>query len=128
MRLLLDTHAFFWWLKGDRRLSTRAGVAIDNADNDILVSAVVAWEMASKSRIGKWPEGRIVVDDIEGVVAAKGLEPLPVSLAHARRAGLLDGEHRDPFDRLLAAQAEIEGATLVTADSVFRTFGVSVLW
>lgn len=128
MRLLLDTHAFFWWLKGDRRLSARANAVIDDADNDVLVSAVVAWELATKSGIGKWPECGVVVDDIEGVVAARGLKPLPVSLAHARRAGLLDGEHRDPFDRLLAAQTEIEGATLVTADPVFRSFGVSVLW
>ncbi len=128
MRLLLDTHAFFWWLKGDGRLSVRARVAIDDADNAVLVSAVVAWELATKSRIGKWPEGGIVADDIEDVVALRGLEAVGVSIAHARRAGQLDGAHRDPFDRLLAAQALIEDATLVTADSAFHAFGVPVLW
>lgn len=128
MRVLVDTHAFFWWLKGDRRLSATALRAIDDAGNEVLISAVIPWELATKTRIGKWPEGRSVVEDLDLLIEQRGLQALPISLAHARRAGLLPGNHRDPFDRLLAAQSELEGAPLVTADPAFSSFGVVILW
>lgn len=128
MRLLVDTHAFFWWLQGSERLSRAAAEALESTDNEALVSSVVAWEMATKSRIGKWPEGERVANDIETVIQARGLTALPISIGHARYAGLFPGDHRDPFDRILAAQSELENAPLVTADPIFRSFGVRVLW
>jgi PIN domain nuclease of toxin-antitoxin system len=128
MRLLLDTHAFFWWLRFEGKLSAAVRHALGDSRNEILVSAVVAWELAAKARIGKWPEGDIVANDIEAVVADQGLQALPITIPHARIAGALFGDHRDPFDRMLAGQAIVEDATLVTADPVFRTFPVSTLW
>ncbi len=128
MRLLVDTHAYFWWLRSDRKLSPLALQALEDARNEILVSSVVAWELATKSRLDKWPEGHSAVRDIERFIAENGLQALTISITHARRAGLLPGRHRDPFDRLLAAQSELENASLVTADPVFASFGVTVLW
>src|SRR5262249_50043035 len=128
MRLLVDTHAFFWWLKNDGRLSRRALRSLENAGNEILISPVVAWELATKSRIGKWPEGQVVVHDLNNLIAANGLTELPISIDHGRLAGLLPGAHRDPFDRMLAAQAKLEALTLVTGDRVFSEFGIQVLW
>ena len=128
MRLLVDTHAFFWWLKTDKKLSPRAFAALEDRTNEVLLSPVVAWELATKSRLGKWPDGHAAVHDLDDFVSAGGLTELPISIAHGRLAGLLPGEHRDPFDRMLAAQARLEGAALVSADPVFPSFGIEVLW
>jgi PIN domain nuclease of toxin-antitoxin system len=128
MRLLVDTHAFFWWLTIDRKLSRRALEALEDEGNEILVSAVVAWELATKSRLGKWPEGHVAVHEMDDFVRVNDLQPLPISIDHGRLAGLLPGRHRDPFDRMLAAQSKIEGVPLVTADPFFRDFGTSTLW
>jgi PIN domain nuclease of toxin-antitoxin system len=128
MRLLVDTHAFFWWLKTETKISRHALAALEDDDNEILVSAVVAWELATKSRLGKWPGGRPVVDDLRDFILANHLTELPITIAHGREAGLLSGTHRDPFDRMLAAQARLENAVLITADPVFPGFGVNVLW
>ena len=128
MRLLLDTHALFWWLKNDGKLSRRALTSIEDNDNEILISPVVAWELATRSRIGKWPDGHAAVYDLSHFVSANGLTELPITIDHGRAAGLLPGAHRDPFDRMLAAQAKLEALTLVTSDRVFSDFGVQVLW
>jgi PIN domain nuclease of toxin-antitoxin system len=128
MRILLDTHTYFWWETDDRRLSAAARDAIKNAGNNILVSAVTAWELATKARFGKWPEAADLAADIAAALQAEAFEPLPISLEHARMAGFLPSPHRDPFDRMLAAQAQVEGIALVTADPVFRGLGVRVLW
>jgi PIN domain nuclease of toxin-antitoxin system len=128
MKLLVDTHALFWWLKTDKRISRRAFSALEDELNQVLVSPVVAWELATKSRLGKWPEAGTVVNDLRDFVLANNLIELPISIAHGRAAGLLTGVHRDPFDRMLAAQAKLEDATLITADPVFGEFGVKVLW
>ena len=85
-------------------------------------------EAATKSRLGKWPEGRIVAESIERYVEKHDLRLLPISVQHARAGGLLPGVHRDPFDRLLAAQAEIERVPPVTADAAFRALGIQTLW
>ncbi len=128
MKLLFDTHAYFWWQTNDRRLSDRARAAIAASDDAVFVSAVTAWELATKSRIGKWPEAEVVAKDIDLAMQEEAFLPLEITLDHARLAGFLDGNHRDPFDRLLAAQAHIEDATLVTADPAFRAFGTRTLW
>jgi PIN domain nuclease of toxin-antitoxin system len=128
MRLLVDTHAFFWWLKGDRKLSQYALASLEDERNEILISPVVAWELATKSRLGKWPEGHAAVHDLNNFISENGLIELPISIDHGRLAGLLPGDHRDPFDRMLAAQAKLESVALVSADKVFPDFGVQVLW
>jgi PIN domain nuclease of toxin-antitoxin system len=92
------------------------------------VSAVTAWEIASKFRLGKWPGAQALANDLADIMSALGFEPLPLSLEHARHAGMMRGPHRDPFDRMLAAQAEIEDVPLVTADPAFRHFKVRTLW
>jgi PIN domain nuclease of toxin-antitoxin system len=128
MRLLVDTHAFFWWLKVDGKLSRRALTALEDEGNEVLVSPVIAWELATKSRLGKWPEGQAAVEDLHDLMVGNHLAELPITIGHGRLAGLLPGVHRDPFDRMLAAQAKFEGIALVSADPVFPAFGVEVLW
>jgi PIN domain nuclease of toxin-antitoxin system len=92
------------------------------------VSAVVAWEIANKVRTGKWQDAKPLLDRFFDIVTEEGFLPLPITLEHAHLAGSLPGAHRDPFDRMLAAQAQIENMPLVTADPVFRAFGTRVLW
>jgi len=128
VRLLLDTHAFLWWLAGERTLTRKARAAIESEDNDIFVSAVTAWEIATKFRIGKLPEAAVVATNVTGAVAAEGFQELALSMAHAERAGALDGPHRDPFDRMLIAQSLIDGLALVSNEKVFDRFGVTRLW
>lgn len=128
MRILVDTHAFFWWLTLDRRLSATVLEALEDKANEVLVSAVIAWEMATKIRLGKWPGGETVADDLDKILHEHDLHALPITMAHARLAGSLPGPHRDPFDRILAAQSDLEGAVLATADPAFRGFNVPILW
>lgn len=95
----------------------------------MFASAVTAWEIADKFRLGKWPEAGDLVRDLPGIMADQRFDPVPISIAHARHGGLPRNAHRDPFDRMLAAQAAIEDMPLVTADPAFRDFSeVRVLW
>lgn len=128
MRLLLDTHALLWWLDGDRRLSRRARTAIADEGNIIMVSAASAWEISTKSRLGRLSGATDVAGDIGGAVASQGFTELEISIRHAQRAGRLAGEHRDPFDRMLIAQAQIEDLSVVSNDGVFDTYAVERVW
>jgi len=128
MRILFDSHALFWFLHGDRRLSTRARAAIEAADTVNVASAVSAWEFANKFRLGKWPEADRVANTFIETMQVQGVEILSVGAEHAQLAGLMAGAHRDPFDRMLAAQSQIEQMPLVTADPVFKTFGTKTIW
>lgn len=128
MRILLDTHAYVWWETNDPKLSTRARETIASGETTVLVSAVTAWELANKVRSGKWPAAAVLAKEIETGLREEAFEPLPLTVEHARLAGFLPGSHRDPFDRMLAAQAQVEAVPLVTADRVFRAFGTEVLW
>ncbi len=128
MRLLLDTHALLWWLDGDRRLSRRARSRLQDADNVVLVSAASAWEITTKARIGKLPGALDVAEDVAGAVASQGFTALDISILHAQRAGRLPGEHRDPFDRMLIAQAQLEDVPIVSNKTVFDAYGVSRVW
>ena len=128
MRLLLDTHAFFWWLSGSGRLSPPAKRAIADTGNEVLVSAATAWEIATKHRLGKLPEAEPLAQDICGAIANQGFEELPISVADAARAGSLPGQLRDPFDRMLIAQALFRDLALVSNEAVFNNYGVQRLW
>jgi PIN domain nuclease of toxin-antitoxin system len=128
MRLLLDTHAFLWWLDGNRRLTKRARALISDDANVIFVSAASAWEISTKARLGKLPGAIDVATDLAGIVTAQAFTPLDITILHAQRAGRLPGEHRDPFDRMLAAQAQIEDLPIVSNDAAFAGFGVERIW
>ena len=128
MRLLLDTHAFLWWLAGSRQLSADARAAIEDDANDVLVSAATAWEIATKHCLGKLPQVGLVARDVSGAVANEGFEELAITVNDAQRAGQLPGPHRDPFDRMLIAQAVVHGLALVSIEAVFDSYGVNRLW
>jgi len=129
VRLLLDTHTFLWWAFTDRKLSRHAIAAISDEDaNQVLVSAASAWEIAVKHRIGKLPDAQAIAGDIAGAIAEEGFNELAVSVEHAERAGRLPGHHRDPFDRMLIAQAISEDLTLVSNERAFDVYGVKRLW
>lgn len=128
MRLLLDTHAFLWWLVDSPRLPQPVRRAIEDEANDVLVSAASAWEIAIKHRIGKLPEARAVALDIAGVIAGEGFQELPITVDDAARAGSLPGPHRDPFDRMLIAQAQARNLVIVSIEARFEQFGIRRLW
>ena len=128
MRLLLDTHALLWWWKDDPRLSKRAATAIADESNTVLVSAASAWEIATKHRIGKLSGAASALREFNELIVADGFSHLAVSYQHALKAGGFDIEHRDPFDRMLAAQSIIEGATLVTDDAAMKLFRAKCFW
>lgn len=128
LRLLLDTHALLWWLAGDKALSEPARRAIAEPANGVLVSAASLWEITTKHRLGKLPGVAAIVHDLEAVVGDQGFEPLPISLRHGQMAGALPGPHRDPFDRMLMAQAMSETLTLVSNETAFDVYGVARLW
>jgi PIN domain nuclease of toxin-antitoxin system len=128
MRILFDSHALVWFLAGDPRFSPRARAEAEANDGVVYVSAVTVWEVTNKVRRGKWSEAAALAESFPETISKYGFEPLPISLEHARVAGFLASLHRDPFDRMLAAQAQVEGIPLVTADPVFRGLGVRVLW
>lgn len=128
LRLLLDTHALIWWWTDDRRLPQAARGAIAEPANMVLVSAVSAWEVATKHRVGKWPEAAPIIDGFQTFVLRSRFGILPITAAHALVAGSLDGPHRDPFDRMLIAQAREERAPVVSANKVFASYGATVIW
>ncbi len=128
MRLLLDTHALLWMLDDNPRLSAAARTAIGDFDNELLISSVSAFEITTKHRIGKLPEFASIARDLPAILLAVDHNPLPVSMAHAALAGALPFAHGDPFDRLLIAQARIEGVPLVSNEKLFDGFGVERLW
>lgn len=128
MKLLLDTHALLWWFTDDPRLSQPARRAIGNSENVVLVSAASAWEIAIKHRLGKLGEARAVITRYDELCAADGFTHLPITRAHALFAGNINAMHRDPFDRMLAAQSHIEDAQLVSADAAIAAMGIDPLW
>ena len=128
MQVLLDTHALLWWLDGDRRLSKRARSAIGDDMNIVLVSAASAWEIATKARLGKLPGALHVAADVDGCLAAQRFSSLEITVRHAQRAGGLAIAHRDPFDRMLIAQAQIEDVPIVSNERLFDEYGVARIW
>lgn len=123
MKLLLDTHAVLWWLDDPALLSTSARDEIADPNNVVLVSAVVAWEIAIKRALGKLT----APSDFDVAIQASGFRELPVTVKHALATESLPTHHRDPFDRMLIAQAQIEGCTLVSRDPAMAAYGVAMI-
>ena len=128
MSLLLDTHVAVWWWCAPERLSRRILQRLKDPSARWLFSAVSAFEISLKHRLGKLALPPTLAEDLEQRALEEGWGLLPISVRHAQRAGSWEIEHRDPFDRLLAAQARLENLQLVTADPVFRTFAIPCLW
>jgi PIN domain nuclease of toxin-antitoxin system len=128
MRLLLDTHALLWWFTDDPQLSDTARRAILDPANDIAVSAASAWEVATKVRLGKLPHAEAALPRWRELLAADGFDRAPIRQEHGLRAGSYASTHRDPFDRILAAQAELDDYVLGTLDAAFAGFPVRTLW
>jgi PIN domain nuclease of toxin-antitoxin system len=128
VKLLLDTHTFLWWNEASPRLSKKALVLLSDPANTLLLSVVSAWELVLKTQTGKLrlPESLNVY--VPTRMAHYAMHALPVSLAHALASESLPLHHRDPFDRLLIAQATIEGVPIVTADPEFRRYAIKVVW
>ncbi len=128
MELLLDTHAFLWWLEGNSRLSVEARRAIADDENDVLVSAASAWEIAIKHQKGKLPKAGPLVRDMGGAIAGQGFEGLPITVEEAVQAGGLAGTLNDPFDRMLIAQALSRNLALISNETIFDRYGVRRMW
>jgi PIN domain nuclease of toxin-antitoxin system len=126
--LLLDTHTLLWWWTDDERLSLRTRALIADESNEVLVSAASASQIATKRRIGKLEKVSEATSRFVELVAADGFIPLPITQIHSLRAGGYPVEHRDPFDRMLAAQSELESLVLVTRDRAFEVFGTETAW
>lgn len=128
MRYLLDTHGLIWWWKADPKLSQRARSVLTDRGNQVFISAVVAWEIATKVRADRLPGMGQYIDAYDAEIAAAGFLHLAVRTEHGIKGGMLAGDHRDPFDRLLAAQALIEGLIVITRDPQIANFGCEVIW
>ena len=128
MRILLDTHALLWWLAGSDRLSAVAHGAIADDANEILVSAASAWEIATKHRVGRLPGAAAVAEDVTGCLLDQGFQPLAITVSDGERAGRLPGPVRDPFDRMLIAQALTLDVAMVSIEEPFDRYGVRRLW
>jgi PIN domain nuclease of toxin-antitoxin system len=126
--VLLDTHVVLWWLQGGSKLSPTARTIMQNPGHQLLVSAASAWEIAIKYKAGKLDAAAALVARFESAIEAENFVELPISVRHAIGAGLLKGSHKDPFDRVLIAQARAEGVAVVSTDKCFDAYGVSRLW
>jgi PIN domain nuclease of toxin-antitoxin system len=128
MKLLLDTHTFIWWANEPEKLSERAVAACQGSSNTLILSVVSVWEMQIKMQLGKLRISRPIEELIKTQQQTNGLQVLSVELAHVLDLANLPSHHKDPFDRLLIAQANIEGATLVSVAPVFTSYSVQLLW
>jgi PIN domain nuclease of toxin-antitoxin system len=128
MRLLLDTHALLWWLAGDLSLPTRAQELIGEPSNEVFVSAASIWEISTKHRIGKLPGVEPILNNFDDVIAGQGFRELPIIVRHAQIAGGLPGPHRDPFDRMLVAQAMLQNLILISNEVIFDQYPVNLIW
>ena len=128
MTYILDTHALLWWLFDDPRLSGAARHLISDRANTIVVSSASAWEIATKYRLGKLPFAAEFVKDMPWGLREAGFQPLPISIEHAERAGSWPQPHRDPFDRMIAAQSAIEQFSVLSRDGELASFGIHLVW
>ncbi len=124
MKLLLDTHAALWWLSDDPRLGTTTTGLLEDASNEVLLSAAVVWEVAIKRSLGKLN----APDGLASTLIGAGASALPITLAHADATTQLRSHHRDPFDRMLVAQATVEQAVLVSNDEALLPYRIPLVW
>jgi len=124
--ILLDTHAVIWWSTGDRALSRKVKRLIEDDQTEVVVSAATAWEIATKTRLGKlrWDSP----DSVEAYCIGQRFTLLAMTFAHSERAGSWPGSHGDPFDRMLAAQSAIERIPIASSDPRIAEFGVKTIW
>ncbi|HKT25583.1 MAG TPA: type II toxin-antitoxin system VapC family toxin [Terriglobales bacterium] len=127
MKYLLDSHVVLWWLENDPALSSRALRLISSGENEIFISTVTAWELAIKNHSGKL-EIEKLLDGLESKLIEEGFFTMTISMRHALRAGALPSHHKDPFDRMLIAQAQAEDLSLISNDSMFDHYGVRRIW
>jgi PIN domain nuclease of toxin-antitoxin system len=125
--MLLDTHIFLWWLFGDPKLPDKIMRYIENRDHEIFISAASVWEIATKYRLGKLPQAESVAKRVPSWIEQAGFSSLSVSVEHAQLAGTWNIAHRDPFDRMLAAQAKLENIPLATVDKVLHQFPIEIM-
>jgi PIN domain nuclease of toxin-antitoxin system len=128
MRLLLDTHTFVWAVTTPDELSGHVRELIENPSNELFVSAASAWEISTKHRLGKFPQAEAIIRGFSFAIERLRSNELSISVEHALTAGDFDQPHRDPFDRMLAAQAVVEGATLITRDAALAQFPINIEW
>lgn len=128
MRLLLDTHVWIWWLTDPDRLSRPAYMALRDADSELFLSPASTWELMVKSTAGRVAVSESVEALVEEAIAASGVQPLPIEHRHALQLRQLPAHHRDPFDRMLVAQAQSAGLILVTADQQLAAYDIDTLW
>ena len=127
MRVLLDTHALIWWISDSRRLTAAARAVIADDSTEVYVSAASVWEIGIKTQLGKLADP-VVAPDLPGQVRDQGFAGLDITLSHAQRASMLPPHHRDPFDRMLIAQAVAEGVPIVSGDAAFDVYAVRRIW
>lgn len=127
MSYLIDTHILLWWLFDDPKLGTNSREIIRNPDNRIIVSSASAWEIATKYRVGKLPEAKQLVEEYSQILHQAKFIELAITTVHALRAGNLPIAHRDPFDRMIMAQAELENLPVITYDAAFQTGLIQVI-
>jgi PIN domain nuclease of toxin-antitoxin system len=128
MRALLDTHAFLWWINDDPRLSDTARELVGNGESELFLSAASGWEIAIKMRLGRLEVREDPEQFIFDQLALNDIAVLPISMNHALRTAALPDHHRDPFDRMLVAQSQIEQLPIVTADPLIARYAVEVIW
>jgi PIN domain nuclease of toxin-antitoxin system len=128
LRLLLDTHAFLWFVLNDPQLTATARTAISDPKNDVFVSPATYWEIAIKVSLGKYILTAPFEDFVRHGIEDNDFEILPIEIRHAARAATLPFHHKDPFDRMLIAQNQVEGLTLVSNEALFDAYGVKRLW
>ncbi len=128
MRVLLDTHALYWWIYFPELLPPGVRGILGRPDTTVFASAVSAYEMSYKYHRGRWPEIASLVAAFDEMVLGEGFDLLPLSARHATHAGVYGREHRDPFDRMLAAQAAVENLTLISKDGWIAAMGVEMVW
>ena len=128
MNFILDTHTLIWWLYSVNRLSESSRLAIADRSNSIYVSAASAYEISNKFGLGKWPEVSALAAAFDSIISTQSFISLDIASSHAIMAGLFKSDHRDPFDRIIAAQAVSIGATVITEDDQIAKLGAPTLW